>query len=129
MGLLLDINWAVETGLDNVIFELDSKLVVDSVTKPSLDHSEYGAIIQDVINILATKPNFKVEFVKHQANLVAHKIVRAAICYAGCHIFSCIPSCVDSLEMQQVYLCQKKPFNIVMILIRQKHKHIGLCMK
>lgn len=54
---------------------------------PREDHSEFGAIIDDCLQILVTRPNFKVEIVTRQANLVTRRI----------------PTCTDSIisiEMQ-----------------------------
>lgn len=44
-GLLAAIHWMQELGYYNVIFELDSKVVVDSMVNLSLENSEFGAII------------------------------------------------------------------------------------
>lgn len=45
MGLLEAINWALQLNLHNVIFELDGKIVVDSLKAHTVDISEYGSVI------------------------------------------------------------------------------------
>lgn len=42
LGVLKALRWAVELGLLNVVFELDSELVVDSIQSLRKDHSEFG---------------------------------------------------------------------------------------
>lgn len=53
LGLLKVIQWVRDSGYVNVIFELDSKLVVDHLAKPKEDISEAGAILRDCSNVLS----------------------------------------------------------------------------
>lgn len=47
LGLLLAIRWLKELNINNVIFELDSKKVVDSYHSNRRDQSDIGAIIRE----------------------------------------------------------------------------------
>jgi hypothetical protein len=39
-------------------------------------------------------PNFKVRFVKRQANIVAHSLARAAISWPRRYLFDSLPLCI-----------------------------------
>ncbi|GAU26672.1 hypothetical protein TSUD_314490 [Trifolium subterraneum] len=73
-GLLQAIKWAGELGLNNVIFNLDAKSVVDSFNTTTHDLSYFGFIIKDCKSwLLNSCTNSVVEFSRRQANMVAHK--------------------------------------------------------
>lgn len=46
-GLLVALYWMQELGYANIIFELDCKVVVDSVSNSTLENSEFSSIIQN----------------------------------------------------------------------------------
>lgn len=52
LGLLEAAKWVLELGLDNVIFEVDSKLVFDSFHSTSLDFSYFRAIMSHIKNFV-----------------------------------------------------------------------------
>jgi len=88
IGLLYAIRWATEQNLNNVIFELDSKRVVDSFHSTRNDVSDLGAIIRECGTTFSSFfTNSKVEFIRRQANEVAHRLARAATFYASIHYF------------------------------------------
>lgn len=64
--------------------------------------SEFGAIIHDeCLNFLSVKPNFKVEFVRRQANIIVHMLARVATSFASHHFFSDVPDCiVHDIELE-----------------------------
>ncbi|GAU38425.1 hypothetical protein TSUD_396050 [Trifolium subterraneum] len=66
-------------GFIYVIFETDSKRVVEATQRPHNGVSEFSSIICNIQNILSLNSNFNMKFVKRQANMVAHKLARAAI--------------------------------------------------
>jgi ribonuclease HI len=66
-------------GLSQVVFETDSKSVVDVVQHFCGSSSEFSSIIGHINNVLLLNPNFMVKFIKRQANMVAHTLARAAI--------------------------------------------------
>jgi hypothetical protein len=63
----------------HVIFELDSKLVVDAIYAPHDGVSEFSSLIYNIKNVLLLNPNFVVKFVKRQVNMVVHTLDIAAI--------------------------------------------------
>jgi hypothetical protein len=68
-----------QRGLSQVVFETDSKSVVDAVQHFRGGSSEFSSIIGHINNVLLLNPNFMVKFIKRQANMVAHTLARAAI--------------------------------------------------
>jgi ribonuclease HI len=80
----------------NIIFETDSKCVVDAISNLRSGTSEFSAIICNVKNILSSHPNFVVKFIKRQANMVAHTLARAVISWSSRYLVETIPLCITS---------------------------------
>ncbi|KAJ8623633.1 hypothetical protein MRB53_032163 [Persea americana] len=77
------LSWVLALGINKVIFELDSKLVVDAVLANVLDMSEFGIIISNCVSLVNLAHGFSVQFVKRQANGVAHALARASCMHAS----------------------------------------------
>jgi ribonuclease HI len=56
-----------QRGFSHVMFESDSKSVVDVITSSHFRSSEFSTIISHVKSLLLLCPNFEVKFVKRQA--------------------------------------------------------------
>jgi hypothetical protein len=65
-------------GFTQVIYETDLTNVVDDIHKLRVDNSEFNSIICNIRNVLCLNPNFMVKFIKHQTNIVAHTLAKAA---------------------------------------------------
>jgi hypothetical protein len=74
----------------HVIFELDSKLVVDAIYTPHDGVSEFSSLIYNK-NVLLLNPNFVVKFVKRQAIMVAHTLDRATISRPSRDVIELLP--------------------------------------
>jgi ribonuclease HI len=74
LALLEVLHVMEQRGLNHVIMETDSKSVVDAIC-----NVRGGSFLSQINNILLCNPNFKVKFIKRQANMVAHTLARAAI--------------------------------------------------
>jgi ribonuclease HI len=81
----------------HVIFESDSKNVVDAIHNLRFGNSEFSSVICNIRNALSLNQNFKVEFIRRQANMVAHTLARAAILWASRRIFDVLPLCITPL--------------------------------
>ncbi|XP_058784657.1 uncharacterized protein LOC131659487 [Vicia villosa] len=69
LGLFKTLKWVHELGFDNMNFELDAKRVVDSVTNPKPNDSDFGAITSECNRLMALFfRNSRVKFVRRQAN-------------------------------------------------------------
>jgi len=59
---------------------------VQDLSSPSHGDSELCAIVSSIIYQLCLHSNFKVKFVRRQANMVAHTLARAACSLAGLYL-------------------------------------------
>jgi ribonuclease HI len=83
-----------QQGFSHVIFESDSKSVVDAINHLRGGSSEFSFLISLINNYLYRNPNFVVKFIKRQANMVAHTLARAAISWPCCCSFETLPICI-----------------------------------
>jgi ribonuclease HI len=86
-----------QNGFSHVIFETDSKNVVDAIHNIRLGISEFSSIISHIRNVLSLNQNSVVKFVRRQANMVAHNLARAAIVWASRYVFDVLPLCITLL--------------------------------
>ncbi|KAK2418779.1 hypothetical protein QL285_040944 [Trifolium repens] len=86
---------ACDMNMHNVNFETDAQVVAGAVHSRHVGVSLFSTIILNIKNLLLLNPNFKVKFVKRQANSVAHKLARAANFWASRCIFYSVPLCID----------------------------------
>jgi hypothetical protein len=80
-----------------VIFETDSKSVVDAIHNLHGGTSEFSYLICNIKHILLSKPNFVVKFIKRQANMVAHTLAKAASSWSRCCTFETLPLCITAI--------------------------------
>ncbi|KAK2399385.1 hypothetical protein QL285_049205 [Trifolium repens] len=94
--------WLGELGLSRVDIELDCLPVVQAINDKSSNQTEFGIIIEDCKILLANYPNFKISFIRRQANFVAHTLARASRSYASHQTFDLIPSCIVPTLMNEI---------------------------
>jgi ribonuclease HI len=97
MALLHALREIEQRGLSQVIFETDSKSVVDAIQHFRGGYSEFSSIIGHINNVLLLNPNFMVKFIKRQANMVAHTLARVAISWSRRYIVNTLPACIATL--------------------------------
>lgn len=97
LGLLQALRWASEMGIGACIFEIDCKTVVDNIHSSKKDYPEFGVLISGCKSILATRSNFKIDFIRRQANVVAHSLAMVATSLAGPQVFEFIPYCITDI--------------------------------
>ena len=78
-GLLEAIKFVVVKDISYVIFESDCKVIVDIVNSSHLPQNELGDILSTCKDLISIHTSFIVNFVKRQANEVAHSIARASL--------------------------------------------------
>ena len=94
-----------------MLIELDCKLVVDSIFDRNSNQVEFGSIISECRSLLKHYPNYKISFVRRQANFVAHTLARASRLNARYQEFDLIPSYIETIvrnEIIWVFDCQKR---------------------
>ena len=98
MGLHSALQWVGDMQFDNVDFELDSKLTVDAFLSTRNDLSEFGCIISSCRSLFSSIfVHSRVEFVRQQANSVAHSLAREATLLASPVIYYDIPNYIETL--------------------------------
>jgi ribonuclease HI len=103
LGLHSALQWLSDMQLDNVNFETDSKLTVDAFLSTWNDLSEFGSIISSCRSLFRNLfSNSRVEFVKRQANAVAHTLAREATCSASSAVYYEIPTCIESMIINEI---------------------------
>jgi ribonuclease HI len=102
LALLEAIILITSQGLNNVIFESDSQSIVNVVNANFDGNSEHCSIVTCIRQLLSSFTNFKVKFIRRQANMVAHTLARAAISWASrCH-FETLPICISDLLINEM---------------------------
>jgi ribonuclease HI len=79
MALLAALRELEERGISQVIIETDSQSLVNAIQHIQVGSFEFSVIVCQLKNILLLNQNFRVRFLKRQANIVAHSLARAAI--------------------------------------------------
>ena len=82
--------------------EFDCKPVVDNIVDSSKNESEFGNIIAICRIMLQQHPNFKISFVRRQANCVAHSLVKAPKLYVCHQVFDLIPSYISTIVINEI---------------------------
>jgi ribonuclease HI len=93
---------ASSRGWSNIIFESDSKVVVDAIKAISPGRSELCSIIYEIKTLLQNNLNFEVKFTKRQANMVAHTLARAAIFWSSRIYLNSIPPCIEHFIVNEM---------------------------
>lgn len=71
--------WIKDRNVDNVIIELDCLTAVKDINNSEIMSSNYGLLIFEYQDILATLVSVRVVYVRRSANLVAYNLVRAKV--------------------------------------------------
>ncbi|XP_073017991.1 uncharacterized protein [Primulina eburnea] len=107
-ALLDAILWVVSLDLQNVLFETDSKLVVDAIASNLADRSEFGSIVAACCSLLYQEPSYEVRFARRQANMAAHTLARAANSSASLFISYDSPAFISDILFQD---CRNSDLN------------------
>jgi len=98
LGLHLAMQWVSDMQLDNIDFEVDSKTTKDGIYFGREDISDLGNIITASRTLLFSKfVNSRVEFVRRQANAVAHTLAGEITFLANHVTYFTIPKCIETL--------------------------------
>jgi len=103
LGLHSAVQWLSDMQLDNVDFETDSKLTADAFLATRNDLSEFGCIISSCRSLFHNLySNSMVEFVRRQANAVAHALAREATSLASPAVYYDIPTCIETILINEM---------------------------
>lgn len=110
MGIWQAILWLGSLKPLYVSIELDCLPLVNGVREGLNTKTEFVLLNSRCSNLLKQFNCYHVSFIRRQANRVAHTLARASRFYACSVIFDLIPTCIDSLvinEMMWVFYCKK----------------------
>jgi hypothetical protein len=103
LGLHAALQWLSDMQFDYVDFATDSKVTVDSFLSTRNDLSEFGCIISSCRSLLRNLfSNSRVEFVRRQANVVAHTLAREATCSTSSAVYYEIPTCIETIIINEM---------------------------
>jgi ribonuclease HI len=63
---------AISRGWSNIVFESDSKMVVEAIKANPHGTSELCSIISSIKNLLQCVSNFEIKFIRRRTNMAAH---------------------------------------------------------
>lgn len=89
-------------GREQVHFESDSKSVREALINPCTMISEFGSIIRKCHTILSSPTSFEINFVRRQANMVAHNLARVSYLHTSAHNFYVAPTWVELLITEEM---------------------------
>jgi len=88
---------------DNVDFATDSKVTVDAFISTRNDLSEFGCIISSFRSLFHNLfSNSRVEFVRRQADAVAHTLAREATRSTNPAVYYDIPTCIETIIINEM---------------------------
>jgi len=97
LGLHTALQWLSDMQIDNVDFKTDSKVTVGAFLSTRNDPSDFGCIISSCRSLFSSSfSNSKVEFVRRQANMVAHALAREVMSLVSPAIYFKIPNCIET---------------------------------
>lgn len=94
IGVLEALCWITRLGIRNVIVECDSLTVVNALGKNTHYVSEVGITLEGCRSLLMQRSDLKVQYVRRQANSVAHNLARLPCLLGTMNYFSSPPPCV-----------------------------------
>ncbi|CAJ2673653.1 unnamed protein product [Trifolium pratense] len=101
-GLLDAIEWIEKMGERNVIFELDSQVVVNAVRKQREIRRNWGQAVQRCKQFLSTNPRSDINWVPRRANQAAHEMARWAEVEPNKDWTSNFPSCIWPIIQKEI---------------------------
>jgi len=103
LGLHYTLQWLSDMQFDDVDFETDSKLTCDAFHTTRDDYSEFGCIISSCHTLVSSFfTNSRVEFVRRQANEVAHVLAGEATLLTSPAIYFHITKCIESVIINEM---------------------------
>lgn len=97
------IKLAVSLGFQTVRFETDCITLADAIHTTSTHLNEVGDIISQFRGLLFINTDFKVSYIRRQANRVAHSTARASLSHPSPHLFYSVPSTLYSLFLNEMH--------------------------
>ena len=75
------VQFIVELGISQTVFEGDSEVVCKALKSAQRDHSSIGQFVKNILSILGSLRTFSISHTKQQGNSVAYALARRARIY------------------------------------------------
>ncbi|MCI24679.1 60S ribosomal protein L23, partial [Trifolium medium] len=102
MGLNDAIDLVEKYRVTNVIFELDSQIVVNAVKRKLRVHKCWGAVIHRCVKFLQDNPNSSIVWTNRDRNRVAHALAKWAEMDPNQDWPNLMPSCIKSYIQKDI---------------------------
>ncbi|KAL8475941.1 hypothetical protein ACS0TY_028554 [Phlomoides rotata] len=97
MGVLETLSWVKHLGYNNVVIEMDVKIVHNALLDSEKRNNVFGDVINACKKILRESPTYKLSWIRRDANIVAHQIARNARSFPSPNCWVERPIHVDGL--------------------------------
>jgi len=101
-GLKEAIKWLGSMRLSKVSIKLSCKQVVDGIARRLNINSMIGAILDIYKDSLRIHKNFKISFIRRQANNVTHLLANVSLSYSSFHIQDHMLSCIKTVIINEM---------------------------
>ncbi|KAL5808393.1 hypothetical protein ACOSQ3_029084 [Xanthoceras sorbifolium] len=106
MALLRGIQLALEAGLSPFCCESDVAFIVQQVLSKVSSCSDVGLVVDNILSLLKSLPEYSVSWVCRSTNLVAHDLAKLVIrLVSDCILVEDVPSYVASLVSNNIRDC------------------------
>jgi hypothetical protein len=85
--------------ISHVIFEMDSKSVVDTIQYLCGGNYRFSLLVYHINNLLFVSPNFVIKFIMRQTNIVVHTLARTTFFWSIRCTFETLPIYISSLSV------------------------------
>ncbi|PNX86938.1 trypsin/chymotrypsin inhibitor [Trifolium pratense] len=102
MTILKAMRHATSRGWSNIVFESDSKVVVDAIQANHHGIAELSSIILSIKLLLQCNSNFEIKFTKRQVNVAAHTLAGAVISWSSRMFFNYVPRCIEPFIINEM---------------------------
>ncbi|KAK2635434.1 hypothetical protein Ddye_030226 [Dipteronia dyeriana] len=79
IAILKGLRFAVESGIWPCMIESDAQVVVSMINSDLLPLDEIGLVINDIVDLLRSLPQFKVCFISRKANMAVHCLAKLGL--------------------------------------------------
>lgn len=93
-ALMKTLQWITKLELNNVIIEIDCKVMANVMKTRLKGSSKFHYILAKCKNLLFLNQNSRVSFIRRQANQGAHALTRTSRFHASHHVYEHISNCI-----------------------------------
>ncbi|XP_024630723.1 uncharacterized protein [Medicago truncatula] len=102
IALVESLKMATTNGMHEVLFETDSRTLVDVIKSNATPQNEFGDLIIQCRSFLNSNPDFVVSYIRRQANKVAHNIAIASLSHPSPHVFYHVTTTLYSTILDEI---------------------------